>query len=85
MRVLNKAGKTLWFQIKGNLITWDNKTATLNMITDITEQKKAEIALKESEEKYRLMVETSNDLVLTFTIDEKLVYVSPSIKNMLGL
>ena len=83
LRVLNKAGKTLWFQLKGSLITWANKTATLNMITDITEQKKAEIALKESEEKYRLMVETSNDLVLTFTIDEKLVYVSPSIKNML--
>ena len=84
LRVLNKAGKTLWFQLKGSLITWDNKTATLNMFTDITEQKKAEIALKESEEKYRLMVETSSDVVFTFNIAEKLVYLSPSIKNMLG-
>jgi PAS domain S-box-containing protein len=29
LRVLNKAGKTLWFQLKGSLITWENKTATL--------------------------------------------------------
>ena len=84
LRVLNKAGKTLWFQIKGNLISWENKTATLNMFIDITEQKEAEIALKESEEKYRLMVETTSDVVFTFNTAEKLIYVSPSIKNMLG-
>ena len=84
LRILDKAGKTLWFQLKGSLITWENKTATLNMFTDITEQKDAEIALKKSEEKYRLMVETSNDVVFTFNDAEKLVYISPSIKNTLG-
>jgi len=84
LRVLNKAGKTLWFQLKGSLITWENKTATLNMFTDVTEQKQAEISLKESEEKYRLIVENSNDIVFTFDRVEQLVYMSPSIKKVLG-
>ena len=84
LRVLNKAGETLWFQLKGSLITWENKTATLNMFTDITEQKQTEISLKESEEKYRLIVENSNDIVFTFDRAEQLVYLSPSIKNVLG-
>jgi len=59
LRFLNKAGKTLWFQVKGSPITWDNKTATLNMLTDITEQKEAEAALKASEENFRNSMDSS--------------------------
>jgi PAS domain S-box-containing protein len=84
LRVLNKAGKTLWFQLKGNLIIWENKTAALYMFTDITEQKEAEKALKDSEEKYRLIVENNNDVVFTFDRAEQLVYMSSSIKKALG-
>jgi PAS domain S-box-containing protein len=49
---------------------------------DITEQKKAEIALKESEEKYRSITENINDAIWTIELaDGKMesVFISPSI------
>ncbi len=50
---------------------------------DITEQKKAEIELKSSEEKYSSVVENSNDGIVIIK-DEKIAYVNAAVKNLLG-
>jgi PAS domain S-box-containing protein len=51
---------------------------------DVTDLRKAQEALHTSEEKYRLIVEKSNDVIFTFDGSEQLTYISPSIKNALG-
>lgn len=52
---------------------------------DITEQKKAEKALQDREEKYRLLTERSTDMVYRMTIqNERFTYVSPSVERILG-
>ncbi|MCX8053436.1 MAG: PAS domain S-box protein [Armatimonadetes bacterium] len=51
---------------------------------DVTELKKAEQALRESEEKYRSIVENSHDMIMLAAPGGKIVYVSPAIERMLG-
>jgi len=48
------------------------------MIIDITEQKKTEQALRESEEKHRLLVENQTDLVVKTDAEGRFLYVSNS-------
>ena len=55
-----------------------------NVITDITERKKAEDALKKSEEKYRLHFENATDVIYSVDTEFKILSISPSVKKTLG-
>jgi PAS domain S-box-containing protein len=52
--------------------------------TDITEQKKTEEALRESEGKYRNIVETANEGIWTLDADVRVTYANNKIAEMLG-
>ena len=51
---------------------------------DITELRRAEKALHESERRYRSLVETAKDLIWTVDLALQYTYVSPSVKDVLG-
>lgn len=51
---------------------------------DLTHQKRTEKALKESEEKYRLLVENQTDMVVKFDPHGKVLFASPSYCEVLG-
>ena len=56
----------------------------IESIRDITERKKAEAALQESEEKYRSLISNINDLVMEIDSEGNFTYVSPQIFDMFG-
>jgi len=51
---------------------------------DITERKRAEEALHESEEKYRSMMETMNDMVYICSSDLRIAYMNPAMVDEIG-
>nr|WP_106782638.1 EAL domain-containing protein [Lysinibacillus timonensis] len=56
----------------------------IGSVVDITKSKEAERALKESEERYRVIGEYSTDMILTIDSSFKITYASPSNENVLG-
>jgi PAS domain S-box-containing protein len=62
-RALTKTGKVIWTEALVTDIEHDGRPATLGNVQDITDRKKAEEALRESEEKYRIVVENAGEAI----------------------
>ncbi|MFH1010889.1 MAG: PAS domain S-box protein [bacterium] len=71
--------------ITSQLIRWpDGRDVLLELATDITEKKHAELALRENEEKYRDLVENINDAIYAIDANAIITYASPAIESITG-
>ena len=55
-----------------------------SVIIDISDRKKSELDLKESEAKFRMIAENTSDVIWIMDSDFKYTYISPSIKKQRG-
>jgi len=85
-RLCTKSGEYRWFRARGQAL-WDeagNPVRMVGSITDTTERKRAEEALRESERRYRLLAENAKDVIWTVDMNMRPTYMSPSITRLLG-
>ena len=61
-----------------------NPTGVIGVTRDVTERKRAEEALRESEEKYRTMAESISDMVWMMDMEGRVTYCNRATKNLLG-
>jgi len=83
-QILDKKQRLRDVEVKVLLITYLGQPALLNITRDISEHKKAEAALHESDKKFRLIAENTTDGILILGVDSKIQYASPSYLKQLG-
>ena len=85
-RAKHKKGSFFYVQVLGSVVLGkDGKPLSLLASSvDITQRKEAERALRESESRYRFMVENQNDLLVHCDKETKIIYVNPAYLKLFG-
>jgi PAS domain S-box-containing protein len=84
-RILHKDGSERYFEGLGkNFLDNPSVAGFIMNVHDMTERKQAEDALRESEEKYRLIAENTADLIVVTDMNLRFTYISPSIMRTHG-
>jgi PAS domain S-box-containing protein len=79
---VRKDGSTIWVQATASRILWEGKPAICGFLSDVTERRRTEEAVRSSEAKYRTLVENLSQSI--FLKDKELRFVAvnePFCKN----
>ena len=84
-KFLKKSGELYWAELSAQLLVIGGEKVILSTMVDITARKRAEQALRESEERFRSVLENSRDVIVRVHIPEgRFEYVSPSCALLVG-
>ena len=86
MEMLCKDGSTVWVEAKTDFIRDEDgkPIGVVGVCRDLTERRKAEKALRESEGRYRLLADNITDVIYIHDMDFNYTYISPSVKQLRG-
>jgi len=83
--LITKKGKRIEAIVNTRLINYEGETAILGTVTEITEHKRVEEALRESEEKYRTLVEYSlQGLNILQGFPPRIIFANSSMAEIYG-
>jgi PAS domain S-box-containing protein len=77
-------GRDVYLDVLLNAITLKGRPAIHSVWRNITERKRAEEALRDSEERFRSFVENAGDIVYALTPEGVFTYVSPNWLELMG-
>jgi len=80
-----KNGEIVHLKIQSNPIIFDGKEARVTLGNNITASLEAKRALKNSEQRFKALVQDGSDLVMILDFNGILSYVSPSSKLVMGI
>ncbi len=81
---LRKDGSAMPVEVNARLMEYDGRTVFFSMIRDITERKKAEKALRESEKRYHVLFDQSPDGILLIDTEGKILEFNDAAHRQLG-
>jgi PAS domain S-box-containing protein len=75
-----------WLQSHGSRIDYEDgrESRFVGVSFDITDRKRAEEELRESEVRFRTIFEQANDYLITTTLDQRITSVNPAVLGALG-
>jgi len=84
-RIIHKDGSIRYFSGTGKMLldNPDVRGVVMN-VHDVTEHRRAENCLQESEDRYRLLAENLTDVIFTIDMNFNYTYASPSVYNLVG-
>ncbi|MBI4976704.1 MAG: PAS domain S-box protein [Spirochaetes bacterium] len=84
--ICTMAGAQIPAEVQAVRIMFNGSPAILNLVVDVTERKKAEYNLRESEERFRQIAENIQEIFFLYEKDgDKLLYMSPVIASVFGV
>lgn len=83
-RHILKNGVIINVDVTTHAITFDGRPARIVLADDVTAKVKAENALRESEEKYRIIVETANEGILLIDEKQTVTFVNSKLADIVG-
>lgn len=82
---VTKFGKEIPVELSSSYLEFDNKELKCTIVRNISDRKRAEEALRQSEEKFRQLAENINDAFFLLSADgQQILYVSPGYESIWG-
>jgi len=79
-----KNGEEIDIEVYGSRTMYKGRPAIHGTLLDISERKRSESALRTSEERFRLLANSSYDIISETSADGHYLYLSPNVKEILG-
>jgi len=85
-RFLTPSREVRWVEVRTSAVRSleGHAVGYVGTVEEVTEKKRAEDALRASEERYRILAEQSSDFIARFAIDGLITYASPACRALLG-
>ncbi|HJV53449.1 MAG TPA: EAL domain-containing protein [Noviherbaspirillum sp.] len=80
---VRKNGERVQVLIGGTFFT-DSRENGIAFVLDLSERRRVEMALRESEERYRIVTAAANDAIITVDEGNTIVYVNPAVEKIFG-
>jgi PAS domain S-box-containing protein len=84
-RGIKKDGTVLYLEVRAQTIFIDNEPHRMTIIRDISNRKLVEIALKESEERYRKLIEAVPDMIILTDLNKNILYGNGPFERITGV
>jgi len=82
--LVGSAGKQIMAELSGSPLQLEDSTGVCLVVTDITERRRAEAALRQNERKLRLITENLRDTVFAYDMNRQLIFVNSTFEILTG-
>ncbi|HEX5725634.1 MAG TPA: EAL domain-containing protein, partial [Longimicrobiaceae bacterium] len=84
VRIVRKGGEQRWVELTAGLVVHHGEPAALGTAFDVTQRKRTEEALRDSEERYRTLFEESRDAIYMSTLSGEVIDANQAAFDLFG-